>query len=79
MTGHASSGRYRWRWVSLAILCVTLLLVSLDLTILNVALPSIVKGLHATSSQLQWIVDAYAVAFAVLLLSLSALGDRVGS
>jgi len=78
MTPHASPGRHRWRWATLAILCVTLLVVSLDLTILNVALPSIAKGLHATSSQLQWIVDAYAVAFAGLLLSLGALGDRVG-
>jgi EmrB/QacA subfamily drug resistance transporter len=74
----AGPGSRRWRWASLSILCVTLLLVSLDLTILNVALPSIVRGLHATSSQLQWIVDAYAVAFAGLLLTLGALGDRVG-
>ncbi len=53
MTPHASPGSHRWRWAALSILCVTLLLVSLDLTILNVALPSIVRGLHATSSQLQ--------------------------
>ena len=76
MTPHASPGSHRWRWATLSILCVTLLLVSLDLTILNVALPSIVRDLHATSSQLQWIVDAYAVAFAGLLLTLGALGDR---
>ena len=78
MTPHDSPGSHRWRWAALSILCVTLLLVSLDLTILNVALPSIVRGLHATSSQLQWIVDAYAVAFAGLLLTLGALGNRVG-
>jgi EmrB/QacA subfamily drug resistance transporter len=54
------------------------LLVSLDNTILNVAIPSIVRSLHATSSQLQWVVDAYAVVFAGLLLTLGALGDRVG-
>jgi len=78
MTPDASPGSHRWRWATLSILCVTLLLVSLDLTILNVALPSIVRDLHATSSQLQWIVDAYAVAFAGLLLTLGALGDRVG-
>jgi EmrB/QacA subfamily drug resistance transporter len=78
LKGHASPGTLRWRWATLSILCVTLLLVSLDLTVLNVALPSIVRGLHATSSQLQWIVDAYAVAFAGLLLTLGALGDRVG-
>lgn len=66
------------RWATLSVLCITLLLISVDNTILNVALPSIVRGLHATSSQLQWIVDAYAVVFAGLLLSLGALGDRVG-
>ena len=71
--------RTGWRrWVTLSVLCVTLLLVSLDNTILNVALPSIVRSLHATSSELQWIVDAYAIVFAGLLLTLGALGDRVG-
>ncbi len=67
-----------WRWATLSVLCITLLLISLDNTVLNVALPSIVRTLHATASQLQWIVDAYAVVFAGLLLSLGALGDRVG-
>ena len=66
------------RWATLTVLCVTLLLISLDNTILNVALPSVVRSLHATSTQLQWIVDAYAIAFAGLLLTLGALGDRVG-
>jgi EmrB/QacA subfamily drug resistance transporter len=55
-----------------------LLIISLDNTVLNVALPSIVRALGASASQLQWIVDAYAVVFAGLLLSLGALGDRVG-
>jgi EmrB/QacA subfamily drug resistance transporter len=66
------------RWATLAVLCVTLLLISLDNTILNVALPSIVRSLHATSTQLEWIVDAYAIAFGGLLLTLGALGDRLG-
>ena len=66
------------RWLTLSVLCVTLLLISVDNTILNVALPSIVRDLHATSSQLQWVVDAYAVVFAGLLLTVGALGDRVG-
>ena len=69
---------HRHRWATLAVLCVTLLLISLDTTVLNVALPSIVRSLGASSSQLQWMVDAYAVVFAGLLLSLGALGDRVG-
>ena len=70
--------RKRRRWATLAVLCVTLLLISLDNTVLNVALPTIVRSLGASSSQLQWMVDAYAVVFAGLLLSLGALGDRVG-
>jgi len=62
----------------LLVLCVSLLIVSLDTTILNVALPTIVRALSASSSQLQWIVDAYAVAFAGLLLVLGSLADRFG-
>ena len=68
----------RRRWATLAVLCVTLLLISLDNTILNVAIPSIVRSMHATSSQLQWFIDAYAVVFASLLLSAGSLGDRIG-
>ncbi len=74
---HAPTGGRR-RWATLTVLCVTLLLISLDNTILNVALPSVVRSLSATSTQLQWIVDAYAVAFAGLLLTFGALGDRLG-
>jgi EmrB/QacA subfamily drug resistance transporter len=77
MTQRAAASGTR-RWSTLAVLCVTLLLISLDNTILNVALPSIVRGLHATSTQLQWIVDAFAIFFAGLLLSFGALGDRIG-
>jgi EmrB/QacA subfamily drug resistance transporter len=68
----------RHRWLTLSVLCITSLLVSLDTTVLNAALPSIVRTLGATTSQLQWIVDAYAVVFAGLLLSMGALGDRLG-
>ena len=66
------------RWIVLAVLCVSLLVISLDTTVLNVAMPTIVRRLQATSSQLQWTVDAYAVVFAGLLLVLGSLGDRVG-
>jgi EmrB/QacA subfamily drug resistance transporter len=62
----------------LIVLCVSLLLISLDNTILNVAIPSIVRSLDATSTELQWIVDAYAIVFAGLLFTMGALGDRVG-
>jgi EmrB/QacA subfamily drug resistance transporter len=62
----------------LLVLCVSLLVVSLDTTVLNVALPTLVRDLHATDTQLQWIVDAYAIAFGGLLLALGSLGDRFG-
>jgi EmrB/QacA subfamily drug resistance transporter len=68
----------RHRWLVLAVLGVSLLIVSLDNTILNVALPAIVRTMHASSSQLQWIVDAYVIVFAGLLLVAGSLGDRVG-
>jgi len=70
--------RHPRRWAVLAVLSVSLLIVSLDTTILNVALPTIVRDLHASSSELQWIVDAYSVVFAGLLLVIGTLGDRVG-
>lgn len=66
------------RWAVLAVLCLTLLITSLDGTILNVALPTIVRTLHATSSQLQWTVDAYAIVLAGLLLIAGSLGDHLG-
>ncbi len=66
------------RWAILSVLCLTVLIMNLDGTILNVALPSIVASLHATSSQLQWIVDAYVIVLAGLLLIFGSLGDHVG-
>jgi len=66
------------RWAVLAVLCLTVLITNLDGTILNVALPTIVRTLHATSSQLQWIVDAYVIVMAGLLLIAGSLGDHLG-
>jgi EmrB/QacA subfamily drug resistance transporter len=66
------------RWKALGVLSLSLLVISLDNTILNVALPTIRTDLEATSSQLQWIVDAYLLVFAGLLLSAGSLGDRFG-
>jgi EmrB/QacA subfamily drug resistance transporter len=59
-------------------MCLSLLVIGLDNTILNVALPTLVRDLHANTSQLQWIVDAYALVFASLLLTAGSLGDRYG-
>jgi EmrB/QacA subfamily drug resistance transporter len=64
------------RWWTLLILSTALLVISLDNTILNVALPTIEHDLDASSGQLQWIVDSYTLVFAGLLLTMGALGDR---
>src|SRR4051812_2180706 len=69
---------YGRRWWILAVLCLSLLIVGIDGTIVNVALPSIVRELGASSSQLQWIVDAYTLVFASFLLLAGSLGDRYG-
>lgn len=66
------------RWLALAVLCVSLLIVTLDNTVLNVALPTLVRDLHASSTELQWIVDSYALVFAGLLLVAGSLADRIG-
>src|SRR5207244_2298722 len=66
------------RWWILGVLCFSLLVIVLDNTILNVAIPTIVRDLDATNSQLQWMVDAYTLVFAGLLLTAGSLGDRFG-
>ena len=66
------------RWAILGVLCLSVFLALVDNTIVNVALPSISKQLHATTSDLQWIVDAYSLIFASLLLVGGSLGDRYG-
>jgi MFS transporter, DHA2 family, multidrug resistance protein len=65
-------------WIALGVMCFTVLLISLDQTILNVALPTLVRDLHPTSSGLQWIADSYTLTTAVFLLFGGALGDRFG-
>ena len=66
------------RWWTLAVLCLSLLVIGLDNTILNVALPTLVKDLGATASQQQWMVDTYVLVFASLLLTAGMLADRFG-
>jgi len=72
------SKAYERRWLSLLVLCISLMVIGLDNTVLNVALPSLVRQLHASTSQLQWIIDAYTIVFAGLLLTAGSLGDRFG-
>lgn len=69
---------HRRRWWTLGVMALSLLVIGLDNTILNVALPTLVRELGASASQLQWMVDAYILVFAGLLLTMGALGDRFG-
>jgi EmrB/QacA subfamily drug resistance transporter len=69
---------YARRWKTLAVLSLSLLLIGLDNTVLNVALPTLQTHFSASSSTLQWIVDAYLLAFAGVLLTMGTLGDRFG-
>src|SRR6476659_7551200 len=62
----------------LGVLCLALMMVVAAVASLNVALPEIARDTGATQSELQWIVDAYALVFAGLLLPAGALGDRFG-
>src|SRR5205085_3720537 len=71
---HAHEGR----WWALAVLCLSLLIVFVGNSSLNVAIPTLSRELHATESQLQWVVAIYSLVFAGLLFSTGALGDRFG-
>ena len=66
------------RWLALGVLCLSLLLAVVDNTIVNVALPTLNKELGASTTQLQWIVDAYTLVFTALLLAMGHFGDRFG-
>jgi MFS family permease len=73
---HAGSDRSRW--IALYVLCVGMLMIVLDVTIVNVALPSIQSDLGFSQSSLAWVVNAYLIAFGGLLLLAGRLGDLVG-
>src|SRR5438128_10026209 len=66
------------RWLSLIVLCTGFLLIVVDMTIVNVALPSIQVDLGFSQSGLAWVVNAYLIAFGGLLLLAGRLGDLVG-
>src|SRR5829696_3630713 len=69
---------YARRWKTLAVLALSLLIIGLDNTVLNVALPTLQTHFGASGSTLQWIVDAYLLSFAGVLLTMGTLGDRFG-
>src|SRR5256714_7462476 len=66
------------RGLTLLALCLAALIINVDVTIVNVALPSLVRELGATTTQLQWVVDAYTLVFASLILAAGSLSDRLG-
>src|SRR5580700_1788925 len=68
----------RRRWLALGALALSVLVVGLDLTVLNLALPTLGTDLHASTSDLQWFVDSYSLVLAALLLPAGLLGDRFG-
>jgi EmrB/QacA subfamily drug resistance transporter len=69
---------YRRRWLVLAVLCLSVLLIVVSNMALNVALPALGRTLHASTTSLAWIVDAFVLCFAGLLLPAGAIGDRFG-
>lgn len=66
------------RWLILAALCLALLVLMIDSTVLTIAIPSLIRELDATPSDIQWILDSYVLVFAGLLLTAGSLSDRFG-
>ena len=69
---------YARRWWTLGVLCLSLVMIVAANTSLNVALPTLVRDLHASGSDLQWVVDAYALTLASFLLTAGSLADIYG-
>ena len=78
MTSLLSPSPERRRWLSLAVVCLAQLMIVLDTTIVNVALPSIQHDLHFSQGQLTWVINAFLVTFGSLLLLAGRLGDIIG-
>jgi EmrB/QacA subfamily drug resistance transporter len=76
--GAVHDGSDRSRWLALYVLCVGMLMIVLDVTIVNVALPSIQEDLRFSTSSLAWVVNAYLIAFGGLLLLAGRVGDLMG-
>ena len=77
-TDFKTSTKYRRRWFTLVTLSMSLLIIGLDNTILNVAIPTLQREFNASATSIQWMVDSYILVFAGLLLTMGALGDRFG-
>src|SRR5436309_15547898 len=66
-------------WIILLVLCLGFFMILLDLTIVNVAIPSIIDGLHAGLDEVLWVLNAYILVYAVLLITAGRLGDMFGA
>jgi EmrB/QacA subfamily drug resistance transporter len=75
---HTVPSTRSWRWLALAVLCAGMLMIVLDVTVVNVALPSIQRDLGFSQSSLAWVVNAYLISFGGLLLLAGRLGDLIG-
>jgi EmrB/QacA subfamily drug resistance transporter len=75
---HQTPAGFATRWKGLIFIGISLLVISLDNTILNIALPTLSRDLNASISDLQWLVDAYTLVFASMLLTMGAVSDRYG-
>ena len=78
MTSPTPTHADRRRWIALCVLCAGFLMIIVDQTIVNVALPSIQTALHFSQANLAWVVNAYLIAFGGLLLLAGRLGDLIG-
>src|SRR5919197_6608517 len=73
-----TSTEHNTKWWTLGVVCIAVFMLLLDVTVVNVALPDIQKDLGSSFSDLQWVVDAYALTLASFLLTAGSLGDRLG-
>jgi MFS family permease len=66
------------KWLPLMAICAGTFMLLVDVTIVNVALPDMARGLHASFSSLQWVIDLYALVLGALVLTMGSLADRAG-
>jgi MFS family permease len=76
--GMSSADSSGWRWWTLVALCAATFMLLVDVTVVQVALPTIQRDLHSGFTDLQWVIDAYALSLASVILTCGALADRFG-
>jgi len=78
MNALTETREYRMRWITLVVIAISVLIVVLDSTIVNIALPTLQRELNTTLAELQWIITAYIMVFGALMLTTGSLADRWG-